>query len=68
MAFAWTVVVAALGVDVGWQPLNSGGMEYIIQIEPDSLDSLLDGRDIVSDVILYQPAQAGRSPVASCNS
>ncbi len=39
-----------VGVDVGGQPLNSGGMEYIIQIEPDSLDSLANGQDIISDV------------------
>ena len=38
-----------LGVDVGWEP-SDGGLEYIIQIEPEMLDSLRDGRVIRSDV------------------
>ncbi len=41
---------AALGVDVGWRPLDDGGFEYIIQIEPELLDSLRDGQDILSQL------------------
>lgn len=51
MTCAWTIVaLAALGVDVGWQPRDGGGMEYIIQVPPESAESLRDGHDIISDV------------------
>ncbi len=40
----------ALGIDVGWQPLPEGGMEYIIQIEPELLDSLRSGQPLQSDI------------------
>lgn len=30
----WAVVISSVGVDVGWQPADDGGLEYIIQIEP----------------------------------
>lgn len=46
------LVVLALGVDVGWRPLPEGGLEYIIQIEPELLDSLQRGQPIASDVPL----------------
>ncbi len=39
---------AMLGVDYGWQPLANGGVEYIIQIEPQMLDSLQDGKGLTS--------------------
>ena len=39
---------AVLGVDFGWQPLTDGGVEYIIQIEPQMLDSLQDGESLSS--------------------
>ena len=42
--------VSIVGIDVGWQPLDDGGLEYIIQIEPEMLDSLRDGLEIVSEV------------------
>src|SRR5690606_40154678 len=44
------VAAAATGVDVGWQPLAGGGYEYIIQIEPQALAAMEQGRDIVSDL------------------
>jgi len=44
------VAALALGIDVGWQPLSEGGVEYLIQIEPDLLDSLRPGEAIGSDV------------------
>lgn len=49
---SWLVCLAAcaLGVDYGYQPLPGGGVEYLIQIPPQSLDSLKDGRAIASDV------------------
>jgi hypothetical protein len=44
------VAAIALGIDVGWQPLPEGGLEYIIQIEPNMLQRLKDGVEITSDV------------------
>lgn len=32
------VSLCLLGVDVGWQPLATGGVEYIIQIDPQELN------------------------------
>jgi hypothetical protein len=42
--------MAALGIEVGWEPLSEGGHEYTIQIEPQLLDVLRQGREIVSEV------------------
>ncbi|HXT57884.1 MAG TPA: hypothetical protein VN699_04585 [Pirellulales bacterium] len=39
---------AVLGVDYGWQPVAGGGIEYIIQIEPQMLDALKEGEDVSS--------------------
>lgn len=50
---------AAMGVDYGWKPLAGGGIEYIIQVEPQMVDSLKSGRDIFSD--LPRTAQPIRS-------
>ncbi len=44
------LAAAVLGVDVGWQPLPGGGMEYIIQIEPELLEALRRGEVVVSQV------------------
>ncbi len=45
------VATAALGIEVGWEPLPGGGHEYTIQIEPQLLDVLEKGEDeIYSDV------------------
>ncbi|HVX10530.1 MAG TPA: hypothetical protein VHC22_05080 [Pirellulales bacterium] len=41
---------AVIGVDYGWQPVAGGGIEYIIQIEPELLDSLKSGQDLFSDL------------------
>jgi len=49
------LAAAILGVDVGWRRLPDGGMEYIIQIEPQTLEALRAGEAIRSDV----PAEAG---------
>ena len=47
-----TLVLATLtlGVDYGWQPTEKGDLEYIIQIEPELVQSLLEGREISSEV------------------
>ncbi|HUY92831.1 MAG TPA: hypothetical protein VMV10_29090 [Pirellulales bacterium] len=38
----------ALGVDYGWQPIAGGGIEYVIQIEPQMLEALKRGEDLSS--------------------
>jgi hypothetical protein len=49
--FLVLVAAAALGIEVGWQPLPQGGHEYTIQLEPQLLDVLKKGKeDIVSEV------------------
>lgn len=42
--------MAALGVDYGWQPGRDGQLEYIVQIEPELLESLQRGAEIVSEI------------------
>lgn len=44
------MAAVATGVDAGWQPLPDGGMEYIIQIEPHSLQSFQEGQEIICDI------------------
>ena len=40
------LLVAAIGVDVGWKPAENGELEYIIQIAPEQLQSLKTGDEI----------------------
>jgi hypothetical protein len=47
------IAAVLLGIDVGWQPLPEGGVEYIIQIEPQLLEALKSGERIQSDVPSY---------------
>ncbi len=47
--------MAIVGINVGWQPLPEGGMEYIIQLDPQTLEALKAGETIHSDV----PPSAG---------
>lgn len=44
------MVASLVGVDVGWQATSDGGLEYIIQIEPEMVESLRSGNEIVSDI------------------
>jgi hypothetical protein len=46
------VAAAAMGIDTGYQPSADGGLEYIIQIEPQLIESLKNGEDFVSDIPL----------------
>jgi hypothetical protein len=59
----WAAVV---GVDVGWQPVSGGGYEYIIQIEPEMLESLREGQEIESDIPHFlqdsDPAEGAEQP------
>jgi hypothetical protein len=50
------VAASAVGIDAGWQRMpDGGGMEYIIQLDPQSLETLRSGEVIQSDV----PPSAG---------
>ena len=44
------VAAVMLGIDVGWQRLPDGGLEYIIQIQPHMLETLKAGSPIASDI------------------
>jgi len=48
--FAAVVLVLTLGVDVGWQPLEDGELEYVVQIEPDLWELMRDGEEITSEL------------------
>lgn len=49
-AAALFVATAVLGVNFGWQPTRTGELEYIIQIEPELIDSLLAGEAVASEI------------------
>jgi len=53
-ATAVCLATVLLGIDVGWEPLPEGGVEYRIQIEPELLENL-DGSGVLveSDVPPY---------------
>ncbi|MBI3467354.1 MAG: hypothetical protein HY000_30460 [Planctomycetes bacterium] len=44
------VVIAAVGIDTGWQPRADGRLEYILQLEPAVLEALRAGREVASDM------------------
>ena len=48
--FMLCVATAVVGIEVGWQRLPEGGMQYIIQLEPQTLDALRAGETIESDI------------------
>jgi len=44
------LIVAALLTDFGWQTTPGGEVEFVIQIEPELLDELRQGKEIVSEI------------------
>jgi len=44
------VALGIVGWTAGWQPVKSGGMEYIIQIHPQEVETILREGSIESDV------------------
>ena len=44
------VAIVALGVDSGYEPAADGGLEYIVQIEPQLVAPLVKGQDITSEL------------------
>ena len=53
------LATAAVGVEVGWQELPEGGMEYIIQLDPQTLESLAAGQAFRSDIHPEAHPEAG---------
>ncbi len=52
MQFSMVLVAAAtLGIDYGWQPLDDGQLEYIIQIKPELLSAMQQGEDVFSELL-----------------
>ncbi|REJ87258.1 MAG: hypothetical protein DWQ35_21800 [Planctomycetota bacterium] len=49
-SWAAVFVAATLGIDVGWQPVEDGSLEYIIQIEPEMLERLKEGQELTAGV------------------
>jgi hypothetical protein len=47
---ALCMATAVLGVQVGWQKLPEGGMEYIIQFDSQTLEALKAGQPVQSDI------------------
>ena len=47
------IAAVLLGIDAGWQPLPEGGLLYLIQIEPELLETLKSGQPIESDFPSY---------------
>jgi hypothetical protein len=45
-----SVAAVLVGIDVGWRPLPEGGVEYLIQIEPELLETLESGSAVESDI------------------
>lgn len=43
------VAAVTLGVEFGWEPNDDGGLEYIVQIDPESMKSLGKGTPLRSD-------------------
>jgi hypothetical protein len=46
----WFVVAASIGIDVGWQPVDEGGYEFLLQIDPAQLETLKAGEPLTSDL------------------
>lgn len=44
------LAAATLGIDVGWERLPEGGMEYVIQLDGPELEALRAGAPIESDI------------------
>jgi len=44
------LAVSVVGVETGWQPHEQGGLEYIIQIEPELLSALREGEALTSEI------------------
>lgn len=55
------IATVLLGIDAGWKPLPEGGVEYLIQIEPDTFQRLSSGD--VETVLSYLRPEVRASDV-----
>ena len=44
------LAAVATGTDVGWQRMPEGGMQYIIELDPQTLEALRAGQALESDI------------------
>jgi hypothetical protein len=49
-SLAAVLAVATMGVDFGWREVDNGRFEYLVQIEPEQVRSIMEGQAIVSDL------------------
>ena len=49
------IATASVGIHAGWQRMPEGGMQYIIQLDPENLQSVHEGAELESDI----PPSAG---------
>lgn len=47
---AFAMGTALLGIDVGWQPIEEGGLEYIVQIDPETLARMKPGDEFATGI------------------
>jgi hypothetical protein len=50
MTATMLLATTLVAVDTGWQPTDEGGLEYIIQIDPQLFASLREGEAITSEI------------------
>ncbi len=58
------VATAAVGIDVGWQRLPEGGMQYIIQLDPHTLEHTIEACRRRGDRERHSTPR-GRNPLVS---
>ncbi|HLA83732.1 MAG TPA: hypothetical protein VJL29_02980 [Thermoguttaceae bacterium] len=47
---AFCVATAVLGIDVGWEPDPQGNVQYVLQIEPELAQRMLEGKTVEFDL------------------
>ena len=55
------LALALVGVDIGYQPAPNGGEEFIIQINPATLDALKRGGGSIPLDVPRRPGTRGRA-------
>ena len=59
--YSLILAAAALGVDIGYETTQDGGVESIVQIDPRSLEVLREGDEFVIDLpVEFRPLKRYR--------
>lgn len=72
-ALVFMLIPATIGVDFGWERQPDNSIEYILQIEPEALDSMKTGTELVSSLppqlrnIRDYRIRVGRDPLPNQN-